>query len=42
MQDVIANDIAAIQRISTVPTILETVAAITGLGFVCIARVTSD
>jgi signal transduction histidine kinase len=42
MQDVIANDIAAIQRISAVPTILETVAAITGLGFVCIARVTSD
>jgi signal transduction histidine kinase len=35
-------DIAAVQNISAVPTILETVAAATGLGFVCIARVTSD
>jgi signal transduction histidine kinase len=35
-------DIAAIQGISAVPTILETVAATTGLGFVCIARVTRD
>src|SRR3954452_22073162 len=35
-------DIASVQRISAVPTILETVAATTGLGFVCIARVTRD
>lgn len=35
-------DIDSIQKISTVPTILETVAATTGLGFVCIARVTND
>jgi len=35
-------DIAAVQNISAVPTILETVAAATGLRFVCIARVTSD
>ncbi|MFC5550134.1 sensor histidine kinase [Massilia aerilata] len=33
---------AAIQAISAVPTILETVAVTTGLGFVCIARVTQD
>ena len=36
------NDIAAVQGISAVPTLLETVAATTGLGFVCIARVTED
>ncbi|WP_426208177.1 GAF domain-containing sensor histidine kinase [Massilia sp. TWP1-3-3] len=35
-----ASDIAAIQSISSVPTILEAVAALTGLRFVCIARVT--
>lgn len=35
-------DIAAIQAISSVPTILEAVAAMTGLRFVCIARVTED
>ena len=38
----IAVDIAAIQSIEAVPTILETVAAITGLRFVCVARVTAD
>ena len=38
----IAEDIASIQAISSVPTILEVVAAITGLRFVCIARVTED
>ncbi|NGZ83772.1 GAF domain-containing sensor histidine kinase [Duganella aceris] len=38
----IAADIATIQSIEAVPTILETVAAITGLRFVCVARVTAD
>ncbi|MFL6657213.1 MAG: ATP-binding protein [Massilia sp.] len=38
----LAKDIAAIQAISSVPTILEAVAALTGLRFVCIARVTAD
>jgi signal transduction histidine kinase len=42
MQDGVSHDVAAIQAIGAVPTILETVAAITGLGFVCIARVTRD
>jgi signal transduction histidine kinase len=42
MQDGISIDLASIQRIGAVPTILETVAAMTGLGFVCIARVTND
>jgi signal transduction histidine kinase len=42
MQDRLLHDVAAIQAIGAVPTILETVAAITGLGFVCIARVTQD
>ena len=37
-----AVDIASIQLISSVPTILEAVAALTGMRFVCIARVTSD
>lgn len=37
-----ATDIASIQSISSVPTILEAVAALTGLRFVCIARVTDD
>jgi signal transduction histidine kinase len=36
------HDIASVQAISAVPTLLETVAATTGLGFVCIARVTED
>lgn len=38
----VLKDIESIQRISAVPTILETVAATTGLGFVCVARVTKD
>jgi signal transduction histidine kinase len=42
MQDGVLHDVAAIQAVGAVPTILETVAAITGLGFVCIARVTRD
>ncbi|MDM5178290.1 GAF domain-containing sensor histidine kinase [Massilia sp. DJPM01] len=42
MQTEIAADIAAIEAISSVPTILEAVAAITGLRFVCIARVSAD
>jgi signal transduction histidine kinase len=42
MQDGVLRDVAAIQAIGAVPTILETVAAISGLGFVCIARVTKD
>jgi signal transduction histidine kinase len=42
MQDEVLRDITAIQAIAAVPTILETVAATTGLGFVCIARVTQD
>lgn len=37
-----AAAIAAIQSISSVPTILEAVSALTGLRFVCIARVTDD
>jgi signal transduction histidine kinase len=37
-----AVDIASIQLISSVPTILEAVAALTGMRFVCIARVTND
>lgn len=35
-------DVTAIQSIGAVPTILEAVAAITGLRFVCVARVTQD
>ena len=42
MQQDIAADIAVIQSMAAVPTILETVAALTGLRFVCVARVTSD
>jgi signal transduction histidine kinase len=42
MQKHIAADIAQIQAIAAVPTILETVAALTGLRFVCVARVTAD
>jgi signal transduction histidine kinase len=38
----LAADVAAIQSIESVPTILETVSAITGLRFVCVARVTAD
>ena len=36
------TDIATIQGISAVPKILESVAEMTGLGFVCVARVTND
>ncbi|MRW89413.1 GAF domain-containing protein [Duganella sp. FT80W] len=36
------NDIAVIEKISSVPTILEAVTELTGLRFVCIARVTSN
>jgi signal transduction histidine kinase len=38
----IAADINAVQSISSVPTILEAVSAMTGLRFVCIAKVTPD
>ena len=38
----IAKDIESVQSMSSVPRILETVADITGLGFICIARVTQD
>lgn len=41
-QQDLASDIASIQSISSVPTILEAVAALTGLRFVCVARVTSS
>jgi len=36
------KDVRAIQAIEAIPTILDAVAAITGLGFVCVARVTED
>jgi signal transduction histidine kinase len=36
------TDIASIQSIGSVPTILKAVAELTGLGFVCVARVTQD
>lgn len=42
MHPQIAADIRNIQQISAVPSILDAVAAITGLRFVCIARVTPD
>lgn len=42
MPNHIEADIALIQSIAAVPTILETVAALTGLRFVCVARVTAD
>jgi PAS domain S-box-containing protein len=38
----IAADIAAIQSISAVPTVLEAVSEITGLRFACVARVTGE
>ena len=41
-QQDLASDIASIQSISSVPTILEAVAALTGLRFVCVARVTAN
>lgn len=42
MRQTLDADIATIEKISAVPTILEAVSEITGLGFVCIARVTAD
>jgi signal transduction histidine kinase len=42
MRQTLDADIATIQKISAVPTILEAVSEMTGLGFVCIARVTAD
>lgn len=38
----LSSDIATIQRMSAVPKILESVAQMTGLRFVCVARVTND
>ena len=42
MEPGLQADIATISRISAVPTILEAVSELTGLGFVCVARVTAD
>ena len=42
MQNKFDRDVRAIQAIEAIPTILDAVAAITGLGFVCVARVTED
>ncbi|TFW16324.1 sensor histidine kinase [Duganella callida] len=42
MQLTLDEDIAAIEKISAVPTILQAVSELTGLRFVCIARVTAD
>lgn len=42
MDNRVNADVAAIQAIGAVPTILEAVAAITGLRFICVGRVTSD
>jgi signal transduction histidine kinase len=42
MKSSIAADIAAIQSIGAVPTILQAVIEMTGLRFACIARVTGD
>ena len=42
MTERLQTDIATIQSIGAVPTILEAVAELTGLGFVCIARVTEN
>lgn len=36
------NDIAAVRRIDIVPTILDTVCRLTGMGFAAVARVTED
>ena len=35
-------DVAAVQQINAVPKILDAVVRITGMGFVAVARVTSD
>lgn len=42
MQKTLEADIAAIEQISAVPTILAAVSELTGLGFVCVARVTQS
>ncbi|MYM73204.1 GAF domain-containing protein [Duganella sp. FT134W] len=42
MTSSLQTDIASIQSIGSVPTILKAVAELTGLGFVCVARVTQD
>ncbi|MGC1304371.1 MAG: GAF domain-containing sensor histidine kinase [Caulobacteraceae bacterium] len=42
MSDPIAADVAAIQRIAAVPTILEVVCRTTGMGFAAVARVSED
>ncbi|MES2356206.1 MAG: GAF domain-containing sensor histidine kinase [Pseudomonadota bacterium] len=42
MKNSIAADVAAIQSISAVPTILQVITETTGLRFSCIARVTDD
>jgi signal transduction histidine kinase len=42
MTEALHTDIATIRSIGSVPTILEAVAELTGLGFVCIARVTQN
>lgn len=42
MNQSIAADIATIQSISAVPTILQVVAEMTGMRFICVARVTAE
>ncbi len=42
MHDPIADDVAAIQSIEAVPTILQVIAQTTGMRFACVARVTQD
>ena len=42
MKDSVADDLAAVGKIKSVPTILEVVCRTTGLGFSAVARVTED
>jgi signal transduction histidine kinase len=42
MDEPIARDLAAVSRIDAVPTILEVVCRVTGMGFSAVARVTDD
>lgn len=42
LEDDFASDIAAVQRIAAVPSILDIVCRSTGLGFAAVARVTED
>jgi signal transduction histidine kinase len=42
MDEPIARDLAAVARIDAVPTILEVVCRVTGMGFSAVARVTED